>query len=74
MSIKRITSQRRRELDELVNQLRTQGKRGRLGTASEEHARWAADAQRLGWNAAKLAEEWAISERAASPPARPCGC
>jgi hypothetical protein len=39
MSIKRITGQRRRELDELENQLRTQGKRGRLGTASERAAR-----------------------------------
>jgi hypothetical protein len=78
----RITTHRRRKLDEFVDhlrsqladdterlyvidQLRNEGKRGRPGTTSEERARWAADAQRLGWNTAKLAEEWGISERAA---------
>jgi hypothetical protein len=49
----------------VIDHLRAQGRRGRPGADSEERARWAADAQRLGWNAAKLAEEWGIGERAA---------
>lgn len=50
----------------VIDQLRTPGKRGRPSITSEERDRWAADAQRLGWDAAKLAEEWGISERAAN--------
>jgi hypothetical protein len=78
----RITSQRRRQLDELVtrlrgeladdaerlyviDQLRALGAHGRSGRPAGEHGRWAADAQQLGWDAAKLAKEWGISERAA---------
>lgn len=78
----RITGQRRRQLDDLVNrvrgeladdterlyvidQLRAQGKRGRPPADAAEGVRWAADAQRLGWDAAKLAEEWRVSERVA---------
>jgi hypothetical protein len=49
----------------VIDQLRTQGSRGRPSTTSEERARWAADAQRLGGNTVKLAGEWGISERAA---------
>lgn len=77
----RIAGQRRRQLDELVNRLRSEltsdaerlyvidqlrvpGARGRYGRPMGEHGQWAADAQRLGWDAAKLAEEWGIGERA----------
>ena len=78
----RITSQRRRQLDELVNrlrgeladdaerlyvidQLRAPSTRRRSGRPAGDYGNWAADAQRLGWDAAKLAEEWGINERAA---------
>ena len=74
----RITAERLRHLDDLVasvrseladdherlyviDQLRTRGP----GRPAGERDRWAADAQRLGWDAAKLAGEWGISERAA---------
>jgi hypothetical protein len=76
----RITNERRHQLDELINhvrsqiaddterlyvidQLRASGTRGRPATNGAERGRWAADAQRLGWNTAKLAQEWGISER-----------
>jgi hypothetical protein len=78
----RISSQRRHQLDELVNRLRSEladdaerryvidqlralGAHGRSGRPAAERGHWAADAQRLGWDPAKLAEEWGISERAA---------
>jgi hypothetical protein len=49
----------------VIDQLRARGAHGRSGRPAGEHDHWAADAQRLGWDAAKLAEEWGISERAA---------
>lgn len=49
----------------VIDQLRAPGAHGRAGRPTGEHGQWAADAQRLGWDAAKLAEEWDISERAA---------
>jgi hypothetical protein len=49
----------------VIDQLRARGARGRPGATASERARWTADAQRLGWDAVKLAQEWGIGERAA---------
>jgi hypothetical protein len=39
--------------------------RGRPAATSEERGRWLADAERLGWDAGQLAQEWGIGRRAA---------
>lgn len=81
---RRVSPERRQELDELVHQLRAGLKgelerlyvidrlrqpaeepRGRPATTSEERAQWHADAERLGWNAGLLAQEWGVGKRAA---------
>jgi hypothetical protein len=78
----RLPPQRRRELDELVGQVRTElgtelerlyvidqlrqpGKRGRPAATDAEREQWPADAERLGWDAAKLAQHWGVGKRTA---------
>jgi hypothetical protein len=65
--IGRIRSELADETERLyvIDQLRRQGTRGRPGATVEERNRWGADAQRLNWDTAKLAQQWRISERAA---------
>jgi hypothetical protein len=78
----RLSPQRRRELDLLIGQVRTElgtelerlyvidqlrqpGKRGRPAATDAEREQWPADAERLGWDAAKLAQEWGVGKRTA---------
>jgi hypothetical protein len=78
----RLSTERRRELDELVRRVRTElegdlerlyvvdqlrqsERRGRPGTTEQERKQWRADAERLGWDAGLLSQEWDIGRRAA---------
>ena len=78
----RLSPERRRELDDLVrqvraelggdlerlyvvDQLRQSERRGRPGATKQERKQWYADAERLDWDAAQLAQEWGIGRRAA---------
>ncbi len=79
---RRLSAERRRELDALVGQVRAElsdelerlyvidrlrqsERRGRPGTTEQEREQWQADAERLGWDAARLAQEWGVGKRAA---------
>jgi hypothetical protein len=75
----RLSPERRRELDELVRQVRAElgddlerlyvvdqlRQSGRRGRPSANE-QWRADAEHLGWDAAQLAERWGISQRTAA--------
>lgn len=78
----RLSTDRRRELDELVrrvraelegdlerlyvvDQLRQSERRGRPDTTEDERKQWRTDAERIGWDAGLLAQEWGVSRRTA---------
>lgn len=46
-----------------IDQLRAAALRGRPRASDSQHAQWAADARRLDWDTAKLAEEWGVAKR-----------
>ena len=49
----------------VIDQLRHPEKepRGRPAATSDERERWHADAERLDWDATRLAQEWGVSQR-----------
>ena len=57
------------ELERLyvIDQLRQPGKepRGRPAATDTEREHWHADAERLGWDATKLAQQWGVGKRTA---------
>jgi hypothetical protein len=81
---RRLSPERRRELDALVGQVRAEiadelerlyvidrlrqpekEPRGRPAVTQEQRKEWLADAERLNWDATRLADEWKITQRAA---------
>lgn len=65
--IGRVRAQLGDDLERLyvVDQLRQSERRGRPGATGQERKQWLVDAERLNWDAAKLAEEWGIGRRTA---------
>jgi hypothetical protein len=73
----RLTEARRRVLDKLVRGVRAEladererlyvidqlrePTRGRPAATEQDYEQWRADAERLDWNTARLAKEWAVS-------------
>lgn len=65
--VRRVRAELGGDLERLyvVDQLRQSQRRGRPGATEQERKQWHADAERLGWDAGRLAEEWGIGRRAA---------
>lgn len=65
--VRRVRDEISDELERLyvMDRLREAGSRGRPAATSDELERWRAEAERLGWDTARLAEEWGVGQRAA---------
>jgi hypothetical protein len=65
--VRRVRAEIGDDLERLyvLDQLRQSKRRGRPATTEQERKQWLADAERLKWDATRLAEEWGIGRRAA---------
>jgi hypothetical protein len=65
--VRRVRAELEGDLERLyvVDQLRQSERRGRPGATEQERKQWRADAERLGWDATRLAQEWGIGRRTA---------
>lgn len=65
--VRRVRTEFEGDLERLyvVDQLRQSERRGRPGATEQERKQWHTDAERLGWDAARLAQEWGIGRRTA---------